>query len=114
MSWPDIMSDQLFKVIMHTAGVRPIGIGEVVSRIIGKAIMKTTKHFLWNAVACIQLCAGHDAGCEAAVHAMAQIFDDKETEAMIFVDASNAFNRLKRQVALRNTRTARRARRGLT
>ena len=51
-------------------GVRPIGIGEVVRRIIGKAIMKTTKCFLRNAVGCIQLCAGHDAGCEAAVHAM--------------------------------------------
>ena len=84
-------------------GVRPIGIGEVVRRIIGKAIMKTTKCFLRNAVGCIQLCAGHDAGCEAAVHAMAQIFDDNETEAMIFVDTSNAFNRLERQVALRNT-----------
>ena len=84
-------------------GVRPIGIGEVVRRIIGKAIMKTTKCFLRNAVGCIQLCAGHDAGCEAAVHAIAQIFDDNETEAMIFVDASNAFNQLNRQVALRNT-----------
>ena len=68
-------------------GVRPIGIGEVVRRIIGKAIMKTTKCFLRNAVGCIQLCAGHDAGCEAAVHAIAQIFNDNETEAMIFVEA---------------------------
>ena len=65
--------------------------------------MKTTKRYLQNAVGSIQLCAGQDAGCEAAVHAMAQIFDDNETEAMIFVDASNAFNRLNRQVALRNT-----------
>ena len=62
-----------------------------------------TKRYLQNAVGSIQLCAGQDAGCEAAVHAMAQIFDDNETEAMIFVDASNAFNRLNRQVALRNT-----------
>ena len=84
-------------------GVCPIGIGEVVRRIIGKAIMKTTKRYLQNAVGSIQLCAGQEAGCEAAVHAMAQIFDDNETEAMIFVDASNAFNRLNRQVALRNT-----------
>ena len=75
------------------SGVCPIGIGEIVRRIIGKAIMKTTKHFLWIAVGCIQRCAGHDAGYEAAVHA----------EAVIFVDASNVFKRLKRQVALRNT-----------
>ena len=31
------------------------------------------------------------------------VFDEDETEVMIFVDASNAFNRLNRQVALRNT-----------
>ena len=85
-------------------GVRPIGIEEVVRRIIGKAIMKTTKRYLQNAVGSIQLYGGQDAGCEAAVHAMAQIFDDNETEAMIFVDASNAFNRLNRQLALRNTK----------
>ena len=69
----------------------------------GWRLWKTTKRYLQNAVGSIQLCAGQDAGCEAAVHAMAQIFDDNETEAMIFVDACNAFNRLNRQVALRNT-----------
>ena len=84
-------------------GVRPIGIGEVARRIIGKAIMKTVKPDLQEAVGSLQLCAGQDAGCEAAVHAMAHVFDEDETEAMIFVDASNAFNRLNRQVALRNT-----------
>ena len=38
----------------------------------------------------IQLCAGQDAGCEAAVHAMERVFADEDTEAMILVDASNA------------------------
>ena len=41
-------------------------------------------------------------GCEAAVHAMEQIFADNNTEAMILVDASNAFNCLNRQVTLLN------------
>ena len=44
----------------------------------------------------IQLCAGQDAGCEAAVHAMEQLFTADDTEAMILVDATNAFNRLNR------------------
>ncbi|MDA8002156.1 MAG: reverse transcriptase domain-containing protein, partial [Alphaproteobacteria bacterium] len=84
-------------------GVRPIGIGEVCRRIIGKVIMKCAKQDLQRAVGSLQLCTGQDAGCEAAVHAMAHIFAQDDTEAMIFVDAANAFNRLNRQVALRNT-----------
>jgi len=50
----------------------------------------------------IQACAGHLSGCEAAVHAMRQIFDDPHTDAVILVDASNAFNSLNRQAALLN------------
>ena len=65
--------------------------------------MKTVKQDLQDAVGSLQLCAGQDAGCEAAVHAMSSIFDDDSTEGMIFVDASNAFNRLNRQVTLHNT-----------
>ena len=51
-------------------GVRPVGIGEVVRRIVGKAVMKVVKQDLQEAIGSIQLCAGQDAGCEAAVHAM--------------------------------------------
>ena len=57
-------------------GVRPIGIGEVVRRIIGKAVMRIVKYDLQHVVGAIQLCAGQDAGCEAAVHAMKQVFAD--------------------------------------
>ena len=60
------------------------------------------KHDLQNAVGSIQLCAGQDAGCEAAVHAMERVFADEDTEAMILVDASNVFNCLNRQVTLLN------------
>ena len=83
-------------------GVRPIGIGEVVRRIIGKAVMRIVKYDLPDSVGSIQLCAGQDAGCEAAVHAMEQVFADEDTEAMINVDASNLFNCLNRQVTLLN------------
>ena len=76
-------------------GVRPIGIGEVV--------MRTTRQDLQNAVGPLQLCAGQIAGCEAAVHAMGTIFSDDNTEAMIFVDASNAFNSLNRPATLLNS-----------
>ena len=55
--------------------------------------MKVVKYDLQDAVGTIQLCAGEDAGCEAAVHAMEQIFADDDTEAMILVDAFNCLNR---------------------
>ena len=53
----------------------------------------------------LQLCAGQDGGCEAAVHAMRSIFQDSETEAVFLVDANNAFNSLNRKGALHNIST---------
>ena len=83
-------------------GVRPIGISEVCRRIIGKVIRKCTKQDLQSAVDSLQLCTGQDAGCEA-VHAMVHVYNAEDTEVVIFVEAGNAFNRLNRQVTLRNT-----------
>jgi len=50
----------------------------------------------------LQFCAGQDAGCEAAIHAMRSVFAEENTEAVLLVDASNAFNSLNRKVALHN------------
>ena len=49
-----------------------------------------------------QLCVSQIAGCEAAIHTLTDIFEKDECEAVLFVDASNAFNSLNRQVALQN------------
>ena len=46
-------------------------------------------------------CAGLEAGCEAAIHATRQMYQDGEGEALL-VDAKNAFNSLNRRVALHN------------
>ena len=51
-----------------------------------------------------QLCGGQVAGIEAAVHAVRQDFGLKETEGILLVDASNAFNSLNRANALANVR----------
>ena len=83
-------------------GVRPIGIGETVRRIIGKATALAIRDDIQDAAGPLQVCAGHLAGCEAAVHAMRQVFDASDTNAVLLVDASNAFNSLNRQAALRN------------
>ena len=80
--------------------MRPIGVGEVVRRIVGKSVVKVVKPDLLEAVGALQLCTGQDAGCESAVHAMKFIFEEDTTEAMIFIDA---FNSLNRQVTLHNS-----------
>jgi hypothetical protein len=41
-------------------------------------------------------------GCEAGVHLIRKLYDDDGVEGILLVDASNAFNNLNRQRALRN------------
>ena len=76
-------------------GVRPIGIGEVLRRIIGKSIIRVIKPNILESGGCLQFCTGPPSGCEAAVHAMKDIFEEEETDGLLLVDASNAFNSLK-------------------
>ena len=83
-------------------GVRPIGIGETVRRIIGQVIARVLSADIQAAAGPLQLCAGYKSGCESAVHAMRQMFESSETEAVIIVDAINAFNLLNQEAALRN------------
>ena len=55
-----------------------------------------------KAVGNLQLCAGQQAGAEAAVHTAKEIFVDKECEAVLLVDAFNAFNTLNIQAMMHN------------
>lgn len=41
---------------------------------------------------------------EAAVHAIHSIFEEEETDAVLLIDASNAFNALNRAATLHNIR----------
>ena len=50
------------------------------------------------------MCRGQISGIEAAVHAVRTAFDSSDSEAVLLVDATNAFNSLNRQVALQNIR----------
>ena len=83
-------------------GVRPIGVGETMRRIINKTIATVLHDEIQEAAEPLQVCAGQIAGCEAAIHAMRRIHESQDTEAVILADASNAFNSLNREVALRN------------
>ena len=83
-------------------GVRPIAVCETVRRIMGKAVMSIVGKDVCLAAGPLQLCAGHPAGSEAAIHALSEIFHDAASDAVLLVDARNAFNCLNRRTALHN------------
>ena len=71
-------------------GVRPI------------CILHMIRDDIQEVIGSIQLCAGQTAGVEAAIHATRLRFSSEETEGVLLVDASNAFNSLNWQAALHN------------
>ena len=83
-------------------GVRPIGIGEILRRIIGKSIGWILKRDIQSAAGPLQASTGLKGGAEATIHTMKDLFESEETDAVILVDASNAFNSLNQAVALHN------------
>ena len=85
-------------------GIRPIGIGATLRRLMAKTILRIAQADIQCAVGSLQLCAGQEAACEAGIHAIRNIFNDEDTEAVLLVDVTNAFNALNHQVALRNIR----------
>jgi len=67
-----------------------------------KAIPSVLKFDILQAAGSSQLCAGQDSGCESAIHAVRDLLNRPETEAILLIDASNAFNSLARHSALLN------------
>ena len=84
-------------------GLRPIGLGDL-RRIIGKVVMTSLREEIISSVGSLQVCAGHEGGCEAAVHAMRTVFQQEDSEAVLLVDAANAFNSVNRNAFLHNIR----------
>ena len=83
-------------------GLRPIGIGETLRRIVGKAVSWLVKTEVMETAGPLQVAAGIKSGAEANCHAMRQLFEDEDTEGLMIIDANNAFNNMNRQVALHN------------
>ena len=84
-------------------GVRPIGIGEVCRRLIGKTVLSVIKHDIVEAAGLLQLCAGQSSACEAISYTIKRLYDSSSnSDGLLFVDASNAFNALNRELAVRN------------
>ena len=72
-------------------GVRPIGVCEVARRIISKAILFAIKGDIQEAAGSRQMCSGQIAGIEAAVHSVRHLLANDKVEAILLVDAINAF-----------------------
>ena len=99
-----IVTSRLITLDKGNVEVRPIGVGAVIRKIIGKYVTRVAKQGVINASGAMQVCAGQKSGGEAAVYAMRNIFESDETDAASLVDASNAFNSLNRAAALNNIR----------
>ena len=81
-------------------GVRPIGVGEVLRRVIGRTIVSCIQTDLKQLGGNQQLCMGQRCGIEHAIHSLRANFD--ENEAVLLIDATNTFNLLNRKLALEN------------
>ena len=87
-------------------GVRPIGVGETLRRILGKAVADITGDDLIDVFGTQQLAGGVECGIEASIHGLRELFQRKSGEGygLILLDASNAFNSVNRTAALLNAR----------
>ena len=82
-----ILANRLIPFDKEEGAVRPIGIAEVIRRIIAKCVMRVTKPDVVDA-SLLQVCVGHKSGSEAAIHAMCNILDADDTDDFLLVDAS--------------------------
>ena len=67
-------------------------------QVFGKSVMTVFKSDIQAAGGCLQTCTGIRSGIEAAIHAATDAWQMSSTEAMVQVDADNAFNRLNRKI----------------
>ena len=82
--------------------LQPIGVGEVLRKIVGKVIVSTLRDDMITLVGLLQVCAGQESGSEAAVHAMYIMHKEEHTEAILLVDIANVFNSVNRKMFLCN------------
>ena len=66
-------------LLYKNPGLRPIGVGEVLRRISRKVVMMISKQDVMKAPGSLQFCAGQEAGAEAAIHTVHDIFKDHTT-----------------------------------
>ena len=68
----------------------------------GKAVIRAIGNEIRLAAGPLQQCAGQPAGAEAVVHGMSRIYSENGSDAVLLVDATNAFNLLNQRIVLLN------------
>ena len=69
-----LLCNRLVPLRKRDDGVRPVGIGETLRRIIGKTVARVLKKDILNSCGPIQTCTGIESGIEAAIHAVKKHF----------------------------------------
>ena len=87
-----------------SSGIRLVGVGEVLRRIISKAILTVLRANILNVTGYQQLCTSLESGCEVAVHAVVDLFEEDTTHRFNRKDARNAFNLINRTLLLHNVK----------
>ena len=64
--------------------------------------MSIIKGDVQESVSSLQVCAGQSGGCEAAIYSMCMIYEDEDMDAVLLIDAANAFNSMNRDAMLQN------------
>ena len=99
-----LMTNRLI-ALDKSPGIRPIGVGETLRRIIGKVVCLLTRDDAETVCGATQLCAGLKCGVEGAIHAASDLFESSdESHGMLVMDAKNAFNSINRLSLLWNVR----------
>ena len=90
-------------------GLHPIAVGEVLRRLTSKCVAKAVQSEAIRVLAPLQVGVGVPAGCEAVVHAMADVLEDSsippECRFTLLVDFSNAFNLVDRGAMFHEVRS---------
>ena len=73
-------------------GVRPIGVDEVLRRLIGKLIIGVIKEDIITTAGPLHACSGVKAGIESAIHAMRKVSEDDDMEDILLVDAESTMH----------------------
>ena len=66
-------------------------------------VMYIAKKDVKNAAGSLQVSADQEAGSEVAIHAMYDVYQQDETEAILLVDTDNVFNSINRKAMLHIT-----------